>query len=248
MHLDEWSSSYNESCRAERFAGMSLLKKIASEPILVDAETVRPFANSVQGRASLCLGKEMLKFSPTPEEVAEAIHWFVQAADLGNARAYEELAILYLSGRPSLTKTKLVEIDLQLADYWFDRTIQLGNAENAYHLGRMLLKGEQLPENLALAEKWLLQAANAGDRFAQILLGKEYESGERFSKNIGLAKYWYKNAAEEGMLLAAHNLARLLENDSEFEQAISLYKKAAYGGYKPSQQRLDELNINWKTT
>jgi TPR repeat protein len=138
--------------------------------------------------------------------------------------------------------------DVALTDFWCDRAIQLGHVRAAYHLGRYLLEGEHLPQNLALAEKWLLRAANAGDGFAQMLLGVEYESGERFSKNIELAKHWYKNPAEEGRWLAAHNLARLLEIDSSYGQAISLYKKAAYGGYKPSQQRLDELGIDWKTT
>lgn len=253
MHLDNWNSHYNRAYRAARFLGMDLLTRIASEPILIDVETGRALVNSVQGRASRRLGIELLKFSPSADEIAEAIRWLEQAADLGNALACEDLARLHTCGHATVIhrlepQPKLVEVDLKKADYWCDRAIDLGQTKAVYHLGLMLLKGEHLPQNLVLAEKWLLQAANAGNGFAQMLLGIEYESGKRFAKNIELAKYWYKNPAEEGRWLAAHNLACLHETDSSFDQAVSLYKKAAHGGYKSSQQRLDELGINWKTT
>lgn len=253
MHLDNWNSHYNKAYRADRFLGMDLLRKAASEPILIDDETGRPWANSVQGRASRRLGIELLKCSPSADEIAEAIHWLEQAADLGNASACEDLASLYACGHPGVIhrlepRSKLVEVAFEKADYWCGRAIDLGQTRAVFHLGRKFLEGEHLPQNLVLAEKWLLQAANAGNGFAQMLLGVEYESGKHFAKNIGLAKHWYKNPAKEGRWLAAHNLARLLEIDSSFDEAILLYKKAAYGGYKPSQQRLDELGINWKTT
>lgn len=253
MHLDCWQASYNKSYRANRFDGLRLLEEVASEPVIIDVDGNPSPENDVQRRASRRLGIELLELSPAPGEVAEAIHWLEQAADLGDALACEKLAHLFLCGHPGVIhrlepQKKLVAIDLQAASYWCGRAVQMGRTRAAYSLARYLLEGEHLPQNLALAEDWLLQAANAGNGLAQMLLGVEYESGERFPKNIGLAKYWYTNPAKEGRWLAAHNLARLLESDSEFEQAISLYKKAAYGGYKPSQQRLDELNINWKTT
>lgn len=203
-------------------------------------------------RACRRLGIEILKSLPTPTAVAEAIHLLERAADLGDARACEELSHLYLCGHPGVIhrlepQAKLVETDLQIADFWCDRAIQLGQGRAAYHLGRYLLEGEHLPQNLALAEKWLLRAANAGCDSAQIQLGAEYESGKRFEKNNELAMHWYKKAVEKGRWPAMHRLAHMLEIDSDFEQAISLYKQAACYGHKKSQQRLNELGINWKT-
>jgi TPR repeat protein len=187
MHLDNWNSGYNKSCRANHFVGMDLLEEIASEPILIDADTGKPLANRTQARASRRLGVELLN-PPDADVVAEAIHWLEQAADLGDGQACEKLAHLYLSGHIGVIhrlepQPKLVEVDLQKADYWCDRAVQLGETRAAYHLGRKLLEGEHLPQNLALAEKWLLRAANAGDRFAQMQLGVKHESGMNKAQN-----------------------------------------------------------------
>lgn len=253
MHLDLWNSSWNESYLADRFIGVDLLKEIATEPIPLDYETGRPFANGVQGRASRRLGIELLKLSPAPDEVADAIRWLEQAADLGDGQACEELAHLYLCGHSGVIhrlepQAKLVEIDLQAAVHWCGRAILLDQTRAAYHFGRYLLEGEHLPQDLALAEDWLLQAANAGNDSAQMLLGAEYASGKRFARNNELAMHWYKKAIEKGRWPAMYRLAHMLEIGSDFEQAISLYKQAADKGHSPSQQRLDELGINWKTT
>lgn len=212
-------------------------------------------ASAAQDNRRACrrLGIEILKSLPTPEEVAEAIHWLGQAADMADAMACEELAHLYSCGHLGVihrleSQTKLVEIDLQAADYWCGRAVQLGQGRAVYHLGRMLLEGEHLPQNLALAERWLLQAANAGYDSAQMQLGAEYESGKRFEKNNKLAMHWYKKAAEKGRRPAMYRLAQMLETGSDFEQSVTLYKQAACYGHEKSQQRLNELGINWKTT
>lgn len=251
MHLNSWAKRFSEL--PDRSEGVLLLEAIASEPIHLDFETGESLVNGVQGRASRRLGMELLKFSPAPEEVEEAIHWLEQAADLGDGQACEKLAHLYLCGHYGVIhrlepQAALVEIDLQAAVHWCGRAIQLGQTMAAYHFGRYLLEGEHLPQDLALGEDWLLQAANAGNDSAQILLGAEYESGKRFTKNNELAMHWYKKAVERGRWPAMYRLAHMLEIGSDFEQAISLYKQAADNGHKPSQQRLDELSINWKTT
>jgi len=70
------------------------------------------------------LSGELLKFSPTAENVQEAIHWLKHAADLGDAVACVDLAELYLCGNRRFSRfdsrelqSKLVEIDLQAAVY-----------------------------------------------------------------------------------------------------------------------------------
>lgn len=251
IHLDNLANSHSELFQADRFEGLRLLKGVA-DPTYLDFETGRALATTIQGRASRRIGIELLKFFPTSEDVADAIHWLEQADDLGDNQACEDLAHLYSCGHLGVihrleSQTKLVEIDLQVADYWVGRAVQLGQGRAVYHLGRMLLEGEHLSQNLALAEKWLLQAANVGYDSAQIQLGAEYESGKRFGKNNELAMHWYKKAVEKGRWPAMYRLAHMLEIGSDFEQAISLYKQAACYGHEKSQQRLNELGINWKT-
>ncbi len=263
MHLDCWQASFNQSCRANRFDGLRQLEEVASEPPVIDFEGEPSPGNDAQRRASRRLGNELLKH-PNGSEVSEAIHWLEQAADLGDAVACVDLAELYLCGNRRFSRfdsrelqSKLVEVDLQAAVYWYERGIKLGWSTAAYMLGREYLHGKYLPQNLVLAEKWLLQAANAGSRSAMTLLGEEYESGSRFAQDNELAAHWYKkvlNTVEEGEWRASYNLARMLEIGKgvslDLDQAISLYKRAACdgNGHKPSQQRLDELGVSWKTT
>lgn len=204
IHLDKWNSSYNESYRADRFIGMDLLKEIASEPILLDYETGRPFANDVQGRASRRLGNELLKLSPAPEEVAEAILWLGQAADLGDILACRTLGDLYFlghtGGKSAAKQGRLpparIEPDKQAAIAWYERGIAMGDRSTAYDLGKLYLTVEHLDQNLELAEKWLLHSAMAGYDSAKITLGVEYASGLRLRQDADAAIYWLESAAE----------------------------------------------------
>lgn len=223
MHLDNWTDK-NKFHQTARFEGLRLLEEIASGPILVDPDTGRPFANGVQGHASRRLGIELLKLSPSPDEVTDAIHWLEQAADLGNALACEDLAHLYACGHSGVIhrlepRPKLVDVDFEKADYWCGRAIQLGQSRAAFSLGRLLLMGENLPQNLALAEKWLLQAANSGNVHAQMLLGIEYESGNRFQKNNELADYWCQESNRRKSMPNKQELLKRLQALPKDEQA-----------------------------
>lgn len=144
---------------------------------------------------------------------------------------------------------KLVEIDQQAAVYWYERGIQLGSSQAAYKLGYLYLDGSHLPQNCALAEKWLIQAAIEGDDCAQILLGVEYKSGKCLTQNNELSMHWFKKVVGKGREPELYHLARMLETGPDFDKAIFLYKQAACdgNGHKLSQQRLDELGIDWKT-
>ena len=199
MHVNGWDTSGS----ANFFEGLWLLEEVASEPIAFDSDTGKPSSrNDAQRRASRRLGIELLKLA-SKDNVSEAIRWLEQAADLGDADACVDLAELYLHGIYWLGRydsreppTKLIEIDLEAAVFWFERGFQLGWSTAAYKLGYEYLVGKHLPQNLTLAEKWLLQAANAGYSSAQNTLGSEYASGNRLKQNAEAAIYWLKLAAE----------------------------------------------------
>lgn len=257
MHLDKWNSSYNGTYRADRFIGMDLLKEIASEPILLDYETGRPFANHVQGRASRRLGNELLKLSPPPEEVAEAILWLAQAADLGDISACRTLGDLYLlghTGGKSAAKQgrlppALIEPDKQAAIAWYERSIAMGDRSTAYDLGSLYLAGEHLDQDLHLAEKWLLHAAMEGYDPARITLGVEYASGLRLQQNAGAAIHWLELAAErfparlrlaeiyldgkivpQNFAVGINWLTRAADVGSYRNQAMKIVAKKCFGG------------------
>lgn len=237
MHLDCWKSGVYESRRVSHSEGLRLLREVASEPIAIDFDGKPSSKYDVQKRACARLGI-VLKLSNNAEDVAEAIHWLKQAADLGDAWSCKDLADMYLCGHgrglySREPHPKLIEIDQQAAIYWYERGFQLGWSGAAYQLGLRYLEGKYLPQNPALAEKWLLQAANAGYHSAQSKLGAEYASGDRLKQNAEAAIYWLKLAAEhlqyEGLKLAEIYLDGKIA-PRNFEEAIKWLTYAAERG------------------
>jgi len=201
LHLDCWDEKFNMFGRAKRLDGLSLLRKIASESIVLDDNIEKlSLRHDVQRRACKILGLNLLTDSPSPETASEAIHWLSQAADMGDSFACIKLAELYLYGHAGVhtgfeLEPKIVEIDHKLAVFWYERDIQRGHGGAAYELGIHYLEGKHLPQNLVLAEKWLLHAAEAGCDLAIGLLGSEYASGIRFKQNVDSAIYWLELAS-----------------------------------------------------
>ena len=248
MHLYSWQAPYNKSHRANYFDGLRLLEEVASEPIAIDIGTSEPSSkNDTQRRASTRLGNELLKLA-TQDNVSDAIRWLEQAANLGDTGACVDLAELYLHGNRRFSKfdsreppTKLVEIDLEAAVYWFERGFQLGWSGAAYKLGYEYLVGKHLPQNPELAEKWLLQAANAGHSSAKFVLGQEYASGVRLRQDADEAIHWLELATEDlkstGLKLAEIYLDGKITSRN-FDEAIKWLTLAADGGFKNKAMKL----------
>merc|ERR1712060_679663 len=53
-----------------------------------------------------------------PKDASTALRWFTRAADLGHAKAADELGVMYLSGEGT-------EVDEEGAAYWFATSEQL---------------------------------------------------------------------------------------------------------------------------
>ena len=86
------------------------------------------------------------------------------------------------------------------------RLAERGDAEAQFHLGKMHLGGEGVPQNDAEAEKWWLKSAEQGFADAQFSLGIMYLGGEGVPKNDAEAVKWFRKAADQGHVGALYNL------------------------------------------
>ena len=91
---------------------------------------------------------------------AAALRRFREAADLGNAQAMNNLAMMYMRGQG-------VPVSMDKAVDYFSQSANLGNAIAATNLGAIYARGLGVPLDLALAKNWYQKAADLGHLGAQ---------------------------------------------------------------------------------
>lgn len=85
-----------------------------------------------------------------PRDHAEAVKWYLKAAEEGDADAQVSLADMYF-----------VENDTE-AVKWYRKATRQGNAEAQFSLGLACEYGRGMPRNYAEAAKWYHKAAEQG--------------------------------------------------------------------------------------
>ena len=73
-----------------------------------------------------------------------------------------------------------------------------GNPSAQYHLGKLLLQGNETPKDAKDAVRWLTESAEQGNQYAQYALGKIYLLGKDSSKDFGTARMWFQRSADQG--------------------------------------------------
>ena len=73
-----------------------------------------------------------------------------------------------------------------------------GNPFAQYHLGKLLLQGNEIPKDAKDAVRWLTESAEQGNQYAQYALGKIYLLGKDSSKDFGTARMWFQRSADQG--------------------------------------------------
>ncbi|MBM3858455.1 MAG: hypothetical protein FJ395_02255 [Verrucomicrobia bacterium] len=121
----------------------------------------------------------------------EALRWWRQAAEAGNALAQLNLAILYHNGQG-------VEKDAEAAANWARQAIAGNEPVAGVLLAKFPGSGEpvspvEASRAIAKAERLLLLQANQGQPAAAFQLGQLYE------RDPDKAKKWYKFAADRGL-------------------------------------------------
>ena len=166
---------------------------------------------------------------------AKAAPLFRQAADLGDARAMNELANLYRRG-DGLPRNPSEALK------WFTKSAEAGNASAMVFLGSMYAAGDGVLKKPADALRWFHQAADAGNLVAMDAIGQMYWSGNGVPKDDKQAVDWFQKAAAKGNAAALYDLGLAYETGRGVEQdanaARNLFRQSAAAGDARAKARL----------
>ena len=114
-------------------------------------------------------------------------------ADQGNARAQNNLGLMYVNGEGA-------QQDDKEALSWFRKAADQGYVGAQKNIGLMYLKGQGVQQDYKEAAVWYRKAAEQGDADAQHRLGFMYSLGQGVQKDDREAVAWLRKAAEQGNL------------------------------------------------
>ena len=175
------------------------------------------------------------KKSYESKDYANAYKWFKRAADQGNAKGQNGLAVLYKNGY-GVTKdiVEAVKLYQKAAEQGFDKA--------QYNLAELYYDGEGVSKDYVEAAKWYQKAAEQGHIKAQNLLGYCYEVGQGVSQNYTESLKWYKKSADQGNSTAQCNVGLMYANgrgvEKDYAEAAKWYRKSAEQGYARAQNLL----------
>jgi hypothetical protein len=124
----------------------------------------------------------------------EAVKWYSQSAEQGDAAGAYGLAVRYMMGQG-------VSRDYDEAEKWLKAAVDKGHGDAAYNLGviyeRHAPRLSGPPDHVAAA-KYLQIAADQGIADGQCMLGTLFADGNGVAKNNVAAYEWMTLAAQNG--------------------------------------------------
>lgn len=139
-----------------------------------------------------------------PEDYAEAVRWYLAAAEQGHAAGQYQVG---LSSGSRFWDFETYEERQAFAQRWYLRAAEQGHAGAQYGLGFAKELADDWPE----AQRWYLLAAEQGHARAQFHLGDAYMLGNEYMDGGFHAEAfrWYSRAAAQGDATARYRLAFL---------------------------------------
>lgn len=105
------------------------------------------------------VGNLYLSAQGTRQNYAEALKWFIRAADLGAGQAAYRIGEMYMNGQG-------VRRNLQAAIEWFAKAHDNYDKDAAYTIAQIYARGEGLKLNMDEAQKWFVAAVKSGNEDA----------------------------------------------------------------------------------
>lgn len=165
-------------------------------------ELLRRHAEGGAGAAQLILGHVYSQFHALPDAPAQALYWYQNAAENGQAQANDRLADLHMAGRG------VVQDDgeaLRLYRLNAARGYALAQCNLAY----LLAEGVGAPVDAGAALGWYLRAAAQGEARAYFNLGLAFGRGSGSAADPVAAWAWMENARRQGYPCAESELAQM---------------------------------------
>lgn len=177
---------------------------------------------------------------PRSAHLIEIFEKYARSAELGNAIAQYNLAMMYSNGES-------VYVDYQQAVYWFRKSAEQDFAPAEYRLGEMyyFAKGG-LPRDLNKAIELFEKAAKQQDPDALLNLAMLAGTGEGMPHDTGKALAWIEQADRSGNV-SAQDYAEMLTASADGRFAADQQKrywieKAAELGIREAQIELGILD------
>lgn len=168
----------------------------------------------------------------------EAVKYYSQAAEKGNAAAQCDLAFCYATG-------KGVPQNDREAFNWYKRSAEQGNKYAQSNLAYYYSEGVAVAQDHYEAVRWAGKSAEQGYPSGQNRLGSYYYNGQGVAKDYTEAVKWYRKAAEQGNEHAMYNLGVCYQYGNGVSKDLSLarqwYQKASDNGHQGAKNKLEEL-------
>lgn len=183
----------------------------------VDAETSEPEADEVEEQ----------EYAPAPRSVQRSRMWQLYR----NAKE--------LLDRESDAYDSNTAVDL------LNEAAGLGCGVAKYRLGKMFLRGEDVPKNIDYALRWLEESASEHNQYAEYLLGKTFLRGEDIDQDIPRAEQLLRRSSDQGNRYASYTLGKALLDGElllhDIPEAIRLLADSAEKGFAAGQYQMGKL-------
>jgi hypothetical protein len=131
----------------------------------------------------------------TPLDVAQATKWFTKAGNVGYAKAWYNLGMIYKD-----------TLDYTNAYNCFSKAASLNDPQSIYTKGYMLYKGFGCTQNYELAAQLFQEGAATGRINSMYFLGLCYRNGYGLPVDKDSAHYWLTRSASRGYKMASDEL------------------------------------------
>lgn len=182
-----------------------------------DAEVSEPTADEVEEQ----------EYAPAPRSIQRSRMWQLYR----NAKE--------LLDRESDTYDPNTAVDLLI------EAAGLGCGVAKYRLGKMFLRGEDVPKNIDYALRWLEESVSEGNQYAEYLLGKALLRGEDVDRDSLRAEDLLRRSCEQGNRYAAYTLGKALLDGKlllqDIPEALRLLMDSAEKGFAAAQYQMGKL-------
>lgn len=192
-----------------------------------DAQTPRKFtaqdntlvelltkANNGDSESQLKLGKKYYLGEGVPTNSAEAVRWFIKAAEDGNIKAERIYGMFLLTG-DSVPKNP------SEGAKWITKAATKGSAAAQFDLCRLYYNGEGVPKDWSEAIRWCRKSAEQDYASAEGFLGRQLFLGQGIATNKIESVEWLRKAAEQGNAQAELLLGTAYQNGARTNQVAS---------------------------
>lgn len=189
-----------------------------------DAEVSEPTADEVEEQ----------EYAPAPRSIQRSRMW----------QLYRNAKELLDKESDSYDPNTAVDLLIEAAG--------LGCGVAKYRLGKMFLRGEDVPKNIDYALRWLEESVSEGNQYAEYLLGKTLLRGEDVERDSLRAEDLLRRSCEQGNRYASYTLGKaLLDGElllQDIPEALRLLMDSAEKGFAAAQFQMGKLLYHGKVT